>query len=96
MPPMPQAKIWAMCIPNGSPTPIYRPSALPTCTRDFEARVTLSIGGASIIGMPPTPMPTFTCTGILTAVTACFYERYGPGDIPCRGFRFVLVPMATP
>ena len=58
MPPMPEAKICAMCIPNGSPTPIYNPSALPIWTSDLEARVTLSMGGASIMGTPPTPIPT--------------------------------------
>ncbi len=29
IPPMHEARIWAVCIPKGSPTPIYNPSALP-------------------------------------------------------------------
>ena len=63
--------MWALTMPVGSPVPIYKPSALPICTRALEARVTQSMGGTSHMGTPQTPMPALGCTGMLASATVC-------------------------
>src|SRR5512139_2457941 len=48
---------------NGSPTPTYNPSSRQISTTALEARDTMSMGGWSATGTPPTPMPMLACTG---------------------------------
>jgi len=60
MPPIPEAIICDRCIPKGSPTPIYNPSILPILASALDTRETVSNGGLSIMGTPPTPIPTLT------------------------------------
>ena len=44
MPPMDEAKAWAIPMPFGSPVPTYNPSALPISIIAALARLTMSIG----------------------------------------------------
>ena len=65
MPPIPEGKAWAMGIPKGSPEPTYNPSTRAISTIATEARVTMSTGGVSNMGTPPTPLPTLAWTGMV-------------------------------
>ena len=47
--------------------PTYKPSALPTSIIAALARVTMSIGGTSKDGTPPTPMPTLGWIGMVAS-----------------------------
>ncbi len=58
-PPMPEAIVWVIAIPRGSPNPTYNPSRRQISTIALEALETASAGGYSATGVPPTPMPTF-------------------------------------
>ncbi len=60
IPLIPEVMMWVIGIPIGSPTPIYIPSTPAISTMDLLALDTASIGGVSIIGIPPTPIPRFT------------------------------------
>ena len=60
IPVIPEAIMWEIGIPSGSPTPIYMPSTPAISTIALLALVTASIGGVSSIGIPPTPIPMST------------------------------------
>jgi hypothetical protein len=61
---MPEAQACATSMPNVSPEPTYKPSSRRMSTQAREQRETASMGGKPNIGTPPTPMPTFMCTGM--------------------------------
>ena len=69
-------------MPTGSPTPTYKPSMRVRSTSDRETRETASIGGYGVIGTPPTPMPTFMCTGIVDSSQHFLTMVMARDDVP--------------